>query len=222
MVFPWRLKYRPIPELEESLLHSELFPPHARASRIRGLVSHTLTFLVAAFLSITVLAIFQPASESSPNKLVLQTKYLHCGNSTTEARSLGCVYDALSNMWVPEPCYDAEGVEEFMQRAPWQGYDTPEAKHQLTLEEMSERTEGNPYWTPLREHSIHCALMWERMHRDIIKTGNTKIMDNHLASYHHTVHCANSLIKTFDERPEDMDEVVIHTWVGFSQCEIDI
>jgi hypothetical protein len=220
---------------EESLLPSEpqhSFPHHTRASRTRQILSHAATFLIAVLLSIAFLTIYRPSSfqttASEP-----RTKHLHCGNSTAEARAQGCVFDVLTNMWVPELCWDQEGTEEFMRTAPWQGYDQSDGKRLLTLEEMSERVgkdrlapdpSSPPYWTPLREHVIHCALMWQRQHRGFM-SGNPKRLDFHSLSYQHTVHCSSSLVHMAgagDQPPGPLDKLAIRTWVGFSECDIEV
>jgi hypothetical protein len=227
MAFPWLAKSKPAySQFESSFLHPEQqqLISYERSSRIRFIISHALTFLIAVFLSISLLTIYQPSSLRPPNPTP-QTKLLHCGNTTAEARSLGCIYDPLANYWVPSPCYDKEGAEEFMTLAPWRAYDTQEAKHVLSLDEMSERVAQDPprpYWTSLREHSVHCALMWQRLHRGFAIEGNKKILDVHVASFEHTVHCSNSLLRLGDGIPEDMEKITVRTEAGFSKCEIEI
>ena len=242
MAFADFLKLSPSPyaaeskddEVEESLLPSEpqhSFPHHARASRTRVILSHAATFLIAVLLSTAVLIMYRPSSFKTTSEPI--TKHLHCGNSTAEARAQGCVFDVLTNMWVPELCWDKEGTEEFMRTAPWQGYDMQDGKRLLTLEEMSERVgkdrlapdpSSPPYWTPLREHVIHCALMWQRQHRGFM-SGNSKKLDFHSLSYQHTVHCSSSLVHMAgagDKPPDALDKVAIRTWVGFSECDVEV
>lgn len=217
---------------EESLLPSG--PPsltYPRRSRTRAIASHALTCLITVLLWTFILTTFR--SLSSRTTLQPTTKYLHCGNSTAEARAQGCVFDVLTNMWVPEQCWDREGTEEYMRMAPWQGYDTQDATRRLTLEEMSERVGKDrlapdptspPYWTPLREHVIHCALMWRRQHRGFMN-GEAKKLDFHSLNYQHTLHCSRSLMNMAgagDEIPDPLDKVAVRTWVGFSDCNVEI
>lgn len=222
-------------EIRESLLHMESQHAslhYAQPSRSRVLVSHAATFLVAVLFSTAVLSMYRrPSTSRSTSEPV--TMHLNCGNSTTEARARGCVFDVLTNMWVPEPCWDRKGTEEFMRIAPWQGYDMQDAERLLTLEEMSERIGSDPvtpdpmsppYWTPLREHVIHCALMWQRQHRGFM-SGKSKMLDFHSLSYQHTIHCSNSLIHMAgagSEIPDPLDTIGIRTWVGFSECDIEL
>ena len=218
-------------EAEETLLPSS--PPsltYPRRSRTRTIGSHILTCLITVLLWTFVLATFR--SLSSRTTIQPTTKYLHCGNSTAEARARDCVFDVLTNMWVPKQCWDREGTDEYMRMAPWQGYDTQEATRRLTLEEMSERVGKDrlapdptspPYWTPLREHVIHCALMWQRQHRGFMN-GESKKLDFHSLNYQHTLHCSRSLMHMAgagDEVPDPLDKVAVRTWVGFSDCYVE-
>ncbi|EEA21605.1 hypothetical protein TMatcc_008971 [Talaromyces marneffei ATCC 18224] len=242
MVFAGFFKSNPLPytavskdEVEaDSLLSPPLEgqQPYNRASRTRIILSHAATFLIAVLFTSAILIISHPSSLLKTTAAP-KTKYLHCGNSTAEARAQGCVFDVLTNMWVPEQCWDREGTEEFMRTAPWQGYDHQDGKRMLTLDEMSERVGRDrlgpdpttpPYWTPLREHVIHCALMWQRQHRGFIG-GIGKKLDFHSLSYQHTLHCSRSLVHMAgagEKTPDPLDKIAIKTWVGFSDCEVEV
>lgn len=221
-------------EVEESLLPLEpakLLPYHAPTSRARLILSHAGTFLISMLLSTSIFMVYRPSAPTTISPPT--TRHLHCGNSTTDARAQGCVFDVLTNMWVPEVCWDKEGTEEFMRTAPWQGYDSQDGQRLLTLEEMSERVgkdrlapdpSSPPYWTPLREHVIHCALMWQRQHRGFM-SGMGKKLDFHSLSYQHTVHCSRSLVHMAGaggQPPDPLDKVAIRTWVGFSECDVEV
>lgn len=229
-------------EVEKSLLAAELqhrstsslqHKIRASNSTAHAILSHSITFLVAVLISILIILVSRPSVAATKTNPEPRTKHLHCGNSTTEARALGCVFDVLTNMWVPELCWDREGTEGFMSVAPWQGYDKQDGQRLLTLDEMSERVgkdrlkpdpSSPPYWTPLREHVIHCAFMWQRQHRGFM-SGNEKKLDFHSLSYQHTVHCSESLVHMAgagDVPPDPLDKIAIRTWVGFSECDVDI
>lgn len=45
-----------------------------------------------------------------------------CGESPSEARSLGCLYDVTSSSWLPPECYDAELINEFLALRDWVWY----------------------------------------------------------------------------------------------------
>ncbi|KAF2691802.1 hypothetical protein K458DRAFT_438148 [Lentithecium fluviatile CBS 122367] len=188
------------------------------ASRTRAIISYVATFLIAVLLSTVVFVLHQPSSMNTLSQPT--TKHLNCGNSTAEARAKGCVFDVLTNMWVPEPCWDREDTEEFMRTAPWQSYNMQDGKRLLTLEEMSERvgkdqlapnSSSLPHGTPLREH-------W-------FLSGNSNMPVFHSLSYQHTVHYSNSLVHMAgagDKPPDPLDMVGIRTWVGFSERDVEL
>ncbi|KAH7139069.1 hypothetical protein B0J11DRAFT_575003 [Dendryphion nanum] len=221
LIKPTRKPSQKDSDLEESLLptshqHSQQRQQKA-PSLTRQITTHTLTILLTILLTTALLTLIRhPPSTPAPRK----TKHLHCGNSTTQARALNCTFDVLTNMWVPIPCYDAPTTTEYMSSAPWRGYSSSSATHLLTLDEMSERVGHSllgadpdpstpPYWTPLREHVIHCALMWQRQHRGYLE-GKGAMLDFHARSWEHTVHCSRSLVHMAgagQERPDGLDEI---------------
>ncbi|PSN64608.1 hypothetical protein BS50DRAFT_576041 [Corynespora cassiicola Philippines] len=174
---------------------------------------HTLTFLLA--IAVTTLAGF--LIRPFPPRVPLM-KTLHCGSNSTEARALNCSYDVLSNIWVPNPCIDRKNLDDFKRLAQWQGYETREAKRLLTEDEMGDVVEPNTYFTPIREHMVHCALMWRRLHRGYQE--DQRYLDLHVRAYSHTVHCSQ-LMMDFLEKPRSiMDKIVSQTTPGFSICEV--
>lgn len=146
------------------------------------------------------------------------TKTLSCGNSTTEARALGCKFDPLSFLWVPEPCFDAEITKAYQKAVNWHGYNDSEGKEVLDLDAMSKRVEPLHYFTSIREHVVHCAYMWQKQHRGYLK-GGLYLVDNS-ASFHHTQHCSEVLMYTTDSDPEALGRFTTETTVGFSSCVV--
>lgn len=93
--------------------------------------------------------------ESSETKtLISGAKYLPCGNSTDEAKELGCEYDILSNHWLPAPCMDQEAVMEYQSDGSWFGYADEERTRLLSVGAMSE---APFYYTNMRDHILHCT-----------------------------------------------------------------
>ncbi|UQC76901.1 uncharacterized protein CLUP02_02367 [Colletotrichum lupini] len=84
---------------------------------------------------------------------------ISCGNTTKEARAKGCKYDVLLNHWVPAQCFDKDSVDEYQEDASWGAFADKNMTQQLTIDEMSER---DFYWTSIRDHINHCAIMWRR------------------------------------------------------------
>ncbi|KAH7323275.1 hypothetical protein B0I35DRAFT_407649 [Stachybotrys elegans] len=123
-----------------------------------------------------------------------------CGNTTAEARALGCSYDLLSATWWPAACQDQSTAKEFEDwlRAPervrpWPFfYDKEGTRHIETLEEMSEMA-GKDIWTTQEFHAGHCILWWKRLHKSMEGRIATNIW---AGEYHHTAHCTSVLLAT--------------------------
>ena len=98
---------------------------------------------------------------------------------------------------------------------------------------MSERLlEGepgmNPEWPPFystyKEHSIHCALSLQSLHRRY-KEGKAGMLDWQTDDYGHTLHCTNLLLRmsgATNEPPLPLDKLGSRTWVGLSDCEVEV
>lgn len=149
----------------------------------------------------------------------ISTVTLSCGNSTAEARALGCKFDPLSFLWVPEPCLDTEMSEAYQKAVNWHGYNDAEGKEILDLDTMSERVEPFKYFTSIREHAVHCAYVWQKQHRGYLQGG--LYLDDNSASFHHTRHCSEVLIYTTDLDPKALGSFTTETTVGFSSCLVE-
>lgn len=71
------------------------------------------------------------------------------------------------------------------------------------------------------EYVIHCALMWQRQHRGFIG----KKLDFHSLGYRHTLYCSRSFVHIAgagEEKSDPLDRIAIKTWVGLSDCEVEI
>lgn len=147
------------------------------------------------------------------------TKTLSCGNSTAEARALGCKFEVLAFLWVPEPCFDAEMNEAYQKAVNWHGYNDAEGKEMLDVDAMSEAVEPLKYYTTGREHAVHCAYMWQKQHRGYLQGG--LYLDDNSASFHHTRHCSEILMYTADLDPGYLDKLTTETTVGFSSCLVE-
>lgn len=197
------------------LLEPDVYkPPSFKKEGLKKKIAlHTLVFLLA--IAVTSLAGFliRPFPPRTPH-----IKTLHCGTNSSEARALDCTYDVLSNIWVPTPCLDRKNLDDFKRLAQWQAYETRDATRLLTEDEMGDVVEPNTYFTPIREHMVHCALMWRRLHRGYQE--DQKYLDLHVRAYTHTVHCSQ-LMMDFLEKPRTiMDKIVSQTTPGFSTCDV--
>jgi hypothetical protein len=139
---------------------------------------------------------------------------LHCGNSTTEAKALGCIYDTLGGYWIPEPCFDNETTTAYHTSGQSIAYSEKDGTERLPLEAMGEVL----YWTTNHDHLKHCAYMWQRQHK-LFMNGGLR-MDPMTMSYKHTVHCSLLLLEKVASDPRDLEEVAVATYPFFATCEI--
>jgi hypothetical protein len=147
-------------------------------------------------------------------------KILDCGTNSTTARANNCTYDVLSNIWVPNPCIDHKNLDDFKRLAKWQAYETREAKRLLTEDEMGDVVAPNTYFTEIREHMVHCALMWRRLHRGYQE--DQKYLDLHVRALTHTKHCSQLMIDYLEKPRSVMDLTVSQTSPGFSVCHLPV
>ncbi|KAF4783934.1 hypothetical protein HER10_EVM0001994 [Colletotrichum scovillei] len=126
------------------------------------------------------------------------TSELHCGNSSTEARALGCVFDLLTNNWMPEYCSDPATDSEYRtwvmepQRhlGAWAFYYDKNAEHQVASEEELSNLVGRHVYTTTENHLAHCTFVARRMHR--LAIGEiTAVAHNTFA---HTMHCTSAIL----------------------------
>lgn len=89
-----------------------------KASISSGVASHLTICLITSFFwgallhFITTDAVME-VRNVFPSPLIAGAKYLLCGHSTEEAKTLGCEYDILSNHWLPAPCMDQDAIREY-------------------------------------------------------------------------------------------------------------
>ncbi|KAK5657211.1 hypothetical protein OQA88_3269 [Cercophora sp. LCS_1] len=133
-----------------------------------------------------------------PHNLTTGATLHSCGNSATEAKSLGCKYDIFLNNWLPAPCYDEEWITEYRDDNSWGAYADEKLTQRLTPAEMEDGRDF--YYTSLRDHINHCALMWNKQFWALYEERSA--LDTVIASPRHTEHCAQFLIdaRDVDER----------------------
>ena len=214
-------EYKVSPQESQPFLGEINQPPQNPHSLYRILSFHVLTIIITSTIWMLVIRSISLGSGSTkPTHHHPQTKILHCGNSTAEARALGCEYDVLPNLWIPAPCLDPSTTNSFTAQAPYfHGYSTPEGGKLLTVDEMSERTDDQAYYTSGREHLIHCAMMWQRLHKGYL-TGR-KILDKNTKDWEHTMHCSQMMIMFGEMEPWELNALSTRTTAGFSSCEIE-
>lgn len=222
-----------IEEVEKSPPNAHDVPRWRRSTKTQfNFASHFILFCVTSVFWISVslfLSVRQPSKPShdaapiqehdhhyiaeAPN-LIDGAEYVACGQSTEEAKALGCVYDILSNHWVPSLCMDEEAVDVYKADGTWFGYADENRTQLLTIEDMSMVPF---YYTNMRDHVLHCASLWKKQFREFF--GQRKALDSMIVDEHHTIHCADFLIRMTQFGP-DLREVPIKVEVGYAGCHI--
>lgn len=174
---------------------------------------------------IIVLILYNPLS-TSPDKTPFSgtqsavdistssPRVLTCGITPAEAKSKDCVYDILSNHWVPRACMDQEAIEEYQTDGTWFGFANENQTGLLTIDAMSNM---EFYYTNERDHIVHCAMLWRKQFR-AFSEGRTA-MDSIILDSKHTTHCSQFLMDMSDNGP-DYRSMPIKTWVGIAACHI--
>ncbi|CAN8100298.1 unnamed protein product [Discula destructiva] len=210
------LGYSDDPEKEEARQFRHLNAPSKR---------NTLSYIAVCFATSLFWAglfyLFNPeirttattAVSSSPSSnahnVTTSARLLTCGDSVASARAAGCKYDILLNNWVPAPCFDQEFIDEYMDDGSWGGYADEAMTQKLTPHEMSER---ESYWTSLRDHVNHCAMMWRKQFWVLYE--ERRAFDTVIASPGHTDHCAQFLV----DAPDRNWTHPTRTQMGFAGC----
>jgi len=194
--------------------------PHdlSRQKRRSIVFSHSAVFIATSLLWIIVIFAISPPmsyrramSRSDPSHNVTSdAKLVTCGNNPYEARIHHCSYDVLLNMWVPAQCLDDEFVAEYIDDASWAAYADPEMTQKIeSIKEMSER---DHYYTSVRDHVNHCAVMWKKQFWMLFEQRNA--FDSVIASPGHTDHCAQYLMDSMGANITESTRVE----VGFAGC----
>ncbi|KAJ5958811.1 uncharacterized protein N7479_005961 [Penicillium vulpinum] len=172
--------------------------PNARWSTWRAwMISPWQTIGFMSILGIAAIIWTLPSILSTYNAIDSatdsQSSLFQCGESAAEALARGCKFDIMSFAWVPEPCFDRELMEEFLELRQWKWYadkDGQEVESELDIRE-GQYPEMFVSW---EYHLVHCAYMWRKMHRALLK-GGVDAVDGYVGSMHHTEHCSGMLLE---------------------------
>ncbi|KPM40535.1 hypothetical protein AK830_g5981 [Neonectria ditissima] len=166
----------------------------------------TCIYIFLGILATSLFALFgfvgyrTAASPSTTYNSSVPATRLHCGNSSTDAQALGCIFDLLTNTWMPKYCSDSSTDTEFRewvldpqrQLGAWAYFYDEKAQHRVSSEEELSKLIGKHVFTTTENHLAHCTLLARRMHRLI--TGEiTAVAHNTFA---HTIHCTSAILES--------------------------
>lgn len=143
------------------------------------------------------------------------TTALSCGETPAEAESLGCLFSIWSYTWVPEPCYDAFLVNEWVEMRDWEYYTLPYGHGELIPFDqvlLGQRT----LYSTWGQHYWHCAFGWKKFLR--IQNGSGIAVTDKEINMEHGDHCMDTIAYKWDERP--WEEVDIKVTVGYEVCYV--
>jgi hypothetical protein len=205
-------------------------PIRTRLNTLPPWVAYSLVFLITstawAALAVFVFLLPQMHKVAAPDFDILEKghsiftghKYIGCGRSVEEARSLGCEYDILANHYLPTLCLDRIGMAQYTDEGTsWIGY--VDRNHTTQYSTIKEMGESDLYWTSQRDHIVHCGMLWKRQYRAWAE--NWRYVDAIIMDEEHTMHCANYLIDMTDWaiiRNQDWRKVPSSVEVGFAGC----
>ncbi|KUJ10402.1 uncharacterized protein LY89DRAFT_787439 [Mollisia scopiformis] len=158
-----------------------------------------------------------PEIQTSTQSPMAVTPKYSCGNSSTEALALGCVFDPLSVNWIHTEC-SHYGIEEFkeitdprpnMKFPFWRdkaGTTRIPDEHALSLSDEFHTTQA---W-----HLSHCAYIILRLHDGYLRGAR---IDSNTNEFIHTQHCLEMFVELI---LKDEEKDVINTTgnVGFMTC----
>ncbi|CAG8954777.1 hypothetical protein HYFRA_00004702 [Hymenoscyphus fraxineus] len=207
----------PPPASPESLSDPEnpkitlIAPDHQftpQRSSIHRLIEISTTVLLTLILLLTSQALYKHLTQV-PHELAIQqaitsiygldlTPVYSCGNNSTEAIAMGCIFDMSASGWTPPQCTDAELMAQFEARG-WRFWEDRERTVEVGLDRIaasaSEEEPREVFWSEPGFHENHCALMWERMHRAAQRGWK---MTTHMLNFEHTRHCGGLMQKVHE------------------------
>lgn len=198
---------------------------HFVSSISHQVLLHGANFLATSCIWITVLILLgqhnaehlaiqtNDPSAHRTSFLTPQTQYLTCGKSVQEAKSRGCQYDILTNHWMPNQCSDDFGVKEYQSDGTWLPFGDGNRTKELTVDELGDLPF---YYTSMRDHVVHCAMLWKRQFRALSE--GWKYVDSITVSAKHTGHCADFLMEKADVPV--YRQTSIKVFVGSSGCHV--
>ncbi|KAK1975011.1 hypothetical protein LZ30DRAFT_810011 [Colletotrichum cereale] len=223
-------EYQPFLKYSDDPTAEEPTSPQRHASRRNTFLSHVFVLIGTSLIWVLVLFLMNPSMETTASRQEMVSSGLphvfvpgerhnftsgmtkiSCGNTTQEARAKGCKYDILLNHWVPDLCFDKESVDEYQEDGSWGAFADMNMTQRLTVDEMSER---DFYWTSIRDHINHCAIMWRRQFYAFYD--ERAAIDSIVTSPGHTEHCSQYLMDVVDAKWREPTK----TMRGFAGCWI--
>jgi hypothetical protein len=165
------------------------------------------------------------ASSTPPSQLP-STSELRCGNSSMEAREIGCVFDLLTNSWMPKVCSDPATDDEYRAwvldpsrvLGSFAFYHDEGAERQVESESALSDLVGSHIYTTAENHVAHCIFLARRMHR-LIKGDIAAVAHN---TFSHTMHCTSAILEALGSAEQPLRAQIGSTFdVSIVTCVVE-
>ena len=114
-----------------------------------------------------------------------------CGQSPSEARQAGCVFDAILIGWVPWRCHNTALAAEFLEKKNWSFFSGRNSTGSISIEEFM-AGEWSSVYTSYEFYVLHCIYAWRKV-REAAKLG--EVLDGYLADSHQVNHCEMIMLR---------------------------
>ncbi|ATZ47689.1 hypothetical protein BCIN_03g00020 [Botrytis cinerea B05.10] len=185
---------------------------HPYIRRALGTVALLCLFPISV---VVIYGIFQYQGK----QLVPKSRTFTCGNTTVDAQQNNCVYDPLAVSWVPRQCLDSKSLQEYNDHGPWEYFQNKNRSGKIDPLDLG----FEMYYTTIREHVVHCAIVWQRLHRFTTGSHKNLVFTSSLSEskLEHTEHCSRMLIKWVDNfNATKLHELGTRNNPGFQTCSI--
>ena len=193
------------PLMEQSTLNPRKRKHHSLKTKFFWQHLQWVIALGTALIVFTLIIFLRdPQSEN----LVAET----CGNSSSEAISLGCSFDIVSFAWLPARCFDQELVDRFLALHNWTWYLDTEGQQTVDLASVAAGKYDRLYVSQ-EYHMYHCTYTWRKMHRAILAGS---VVDGYISDTHHTAHCEMQIL----DRSLPLDAISNSIYIKYASCPI--
>ncbi|EHA26917.1 hypothetical protein ASPNIDRAFT_225630 [Aspergillus niger ATCC 1015] len=182
------------------------YHPFHLFNQIKALLLSTPKPLLIRNTLITLLAIWGLINLTQTLVLSITTTHLptpkacHCGNSTTEALTLGCKFDSLAAAWLPPHCRDDELTAEFERAGPnpdgsWTYYADDYHAVPMAIEEVAALADNQSARVQMTRdwHVVHCLFYWRKMFR--VREMEGVIVEPSFDHEEHIKHCIGVVLE---------------------------
>ncbi|OAP64503.1 hypothetical protein AYL99_00475 [Fonsecaea erecta] len=211
----------------DSIEDGEHATPNPRRALVRRLALYTGILAVIACTAIVFASIVPFNGIIGKKKWALPPPEVHvvgvsksnerphpCGNSSAEARALGCRFNQLTWAWLPPNC-PMYANDQFVEEEEWVYWEDLDQTKPVGDDVWAEVLDGDrKIFAEMREHATHCVYFLLQLSQ-VVRDG-TPYYDK-MVDYEHHEHCANKLLGLLKKLPEWHELDTLAGTVSFDQ-----